>query len=255
MTTLTLSNISKLYPARAGADPLLAVDDVSFRVTQDEFCSILGSSGCGKTTLLKMIAGFEKPTQGEIHVGDSRVRGPDWRRTVVFQDYALFPWMTAERNIGFGLEMKGVPKRERDHIIKEHIELVGLQGFENVYPHQLSGGMKQRVAVARGLAVDPDVLLMDEPFAALDAQNRELMQNEMLRIWESERKMVVLVTHSIDEAIRLSDRIIVMTKGPGRIQEEIKVNAPRPRLEDDPEVMALKRRIRGLLEGNVTEAA
>jgi len=212
---------------------------------------VLGHSGCGKTTLLTMMAGFEQPSMGRILVDGKPVGKPTWQRSVVFQDYALFPWMTVHDNISFGLEMKGLPAVDREEIIRRHIELVGLNGFENRYPHQLSGGMKQRVSIARALAVDPKVLLMDEPFAALDAQNRALMQEEMGRILANadptQRKTMLLVTHSIDEAVLLSDRIIVLSRRPGRVKANIEVKLPRPRDEDSPDFAALKKKIRDLI--------
>jgi NitT/TauT family transport system ATP-binding protein len=212
---------------------------------------VLGHSGCGKTTLLTMMAGFEHPSMGRILVDGKPVGKPTWQRSVVFQDYALFPWMTVHDNISFGLEMKGLPAVDREEIIRRHIELVGLDGFENRYPHQLSGGMKQRVSIARALAVDPKVLLMDEPFAALDAQNRALMQEEMGRLLANAdpvlRKTMLLVTHSIDEAVLLSDRIIVLTRRPGRVKANIEVKLPRPRDEDSPDFAKLKKKIRDLI--------
>ena len=198
-----------------------------------------------------MLAGFEHPTTGAIRVDGKPVGAPAWQRTVVFQDYALFPWMTVEQNIAFGLEMKNVPAEARRDIVSRNVALVGLKGFERRYPHQLSGGMKQRVSIARALAVDPEVLLMDEPFAALDAQNRARMQEEMGRILADAdaavRKTMVLVTHSIEESILLSDHIVVLTRRPGRVKAEIRVDLPRPRSEDDPKFIALKRRIRDLI--------
>ena len=252
MSAVTISGVCKLFQGQGGRDePVLALHEVSFDVADQEFCSILGHSGCGKTTLLMMLAGFEAPTGGRILVDGQPVRRPTWRRSVVFQDYALFPWMTVEENIAFGLEMKRVPRAERRAIVRRNIELVGLQGFERRYPHQLSGGMKQRVSIARALAVDPEVLLMDEPFAALDAQNRSHMQEEMGRILASAdpqvRKTMVLVTHSIEEAILLSDRVVVLTRRPGRVKAELRVELPRPRHESDSGFLELKQRIRDLI--------
>jgi NitT/TauT family transport system ATP-binding protein len=252
MSRVTISGVSKVFPGHGGGDgEVVALQDASFDVADREFCSILGHSGCGKTTLLMMLAGFEQPTSGTIRVNGEPVGAPAWQRTVVFQDYALFPWMTVEENVGFGLEMKQVPEAARREIVARHIALVGLAGFERRYPHQLSGGMKQRVSIARALAVDPEVLLLDEPFAALDAQNRARMQEEMGRILASAdpaaRKTMVLVTHSIEEAILLSDHIVVLTRRPGRVKEEIRVTLPRPRDEADPAFIALKRRIRDLI--------
>lgn len=252
MGTVEIRSVGKSYPGNAARDAaVIALDDVSFEVKNHEFCSILGHSGCGKTSLLNILAGFESATQGEILVDGLQVAQPTWQRTVVFQDYALFPWLTVRKNIEFGLEMKKVAPKKRQEIIQDNIRLVGLSGFENHYPHQLSGGMKQRVSIARALAVDPNVLLMDEPFAALDAQNRALMQEEMGRLLATadpaQRKTMVLVTHSIEEAILLSDRIIMLTSRPGRVRANIEVSLPRPRNEEDPEFMALKNRLRNLL--------
>jgi NitT/TauT family transport system ATP-binding protein len=252
MSTVHIEHVSKVYPGHNAQDkPVVALDNVDFEVKNHEFCSLLGHSGCGKTSLLNILAGFEHATRGTIHVDDELVDNPTWHRTMVFQDYALFPWMTVRQNIEFGLEMKRVPASERKRIVQQNIELVGLKGFEDRYPHQLSGGMKQRVSIARALAVDPDVLLMDEPFAALDAQNRALMQEEMGRLLaESDpqkRKTMVLVTHSIEEAVILSDRIIVLTSRPGRVKANIEVKLPRPRNEDDHEFVELKARLRELL--------
>jgi NitT/TauT family transport system ATP-binding protein len=248
MSTVSIQNVTKVYPGHGDDEAVCALTNNNFDIEKDEFCSILGHSGCGKTTMLNLIAGFEIPTEGEVLLDGRPVAGPSWERSVIFQDYALFPWLTVRENVEFGLVMKRVPKDERNTTVREHIKLVGLEGFEGRLPHQLSGGMRQRVAVARALVVSPSVLLMDEPFAALDAQNRSLMQREMVRIWSSERKTVVLVTHSIDEAILLSDRIIVMTKRPGRVKENIVVDLPRPRDEDAAEVIALRKYIRRLIE-------
>lgn len=253
MSTVHVSHVCKVYPGHTGKDaPVLALDNVHFEVKNHEFCSLLGHSGCGKTSLLNILAGFEDATRGEILVDDKAVGDPTWQRTVVFQDYALFPWMTVQENIGFGLEMKKVPAGERKKIIQHHIELVGLKGFEDRYPHQLSGGMKQRVSIARALAVDPGVLLMDEPFAALDAQNRAQMQAEMGRLLANsdpqKRKTMVLVTHSIEEALILSDRIIVLTSRPGRVKANIEVNLPRPRNEESAEFIEMKAELRSLLQ-------
>jgi NitT/TauT family transport system ATP-binding protein len=251
MSTMVVANICKLYPGHSASDePVLALDDVSFHVENHEFCSILGHSGCGKTTLLTIMAGFEEPTSGEILVDDKPVGKPSWQRTVIFQDYALFPWMTVAQNIAFGPEMKKLPAAECAEIVAQNIRLVGLGGFEHRYPHQLSGGMKQRVSIARALAVSPKVLLMDEPFGALDAQNRARMQEEMGRLLAEQTmrdKTSVMVTHSIEESILLSDRIIVLTRRPGRVKANIKVDLPRPRDEADPRFIALKHEIRDLI--------
>jgi NitT/TauT family transport system ATP-binding protein len=254
---LDVRSVVKIYPGHgAGDDPVKALADVSFTVRENEFCSILGHSGCGKTTLLNIMAGFDAATLGEITLDGRPIGKPGWERAMIFQDYALFPWLTVLGNVGFGLDMKRVPAAEREAIAKRQIALVGLNGFEHRYPHQLSGGMRQRVAIARALAVDPSVLLMDEPFAALDAQNRSMLQDEMVRIFMEQRKTMVLVTHSIEEAIKLSDRIIVMTRRPGRVKADIEVRMSRPRAEEDPEFVALKARIRDLIhdEFDLSEA-
>ena len=260
MSAVSIQNISKIYPGHNATDaPVLALDDVSFNVADGEFCTIIGHSGCGKTTLLNMLAGFEQPTAGSIRVNGKAVGRPTWSRSMVFQDYALFPWLTVEQNISFGLEMKKIPLDERKAVIANQIRLVGLEGFEHRFPHQLSGGMKQRVSIARALSVDPEVLLMDEPFAALDAQNRALMQKEMGRLLAeanaASRKTMVLVTHSIEEAILLSDRIIVLSRRPGRVKEDMMVELPRPRNEDEPAFIALRHRLRDLINEEITVEA
>ncbi len=245
MGQLNAINVGKTFGSGAGSVRALA--GVTFEVSPNEFCAILGHSGCGKTTMLNMIAGFELPSVGAITLDGEPIGGPGWEKTVIFQDYALFPWMTVAENISFGLEMKKVSSPERAANVRHHIDLVGLDGFEDKYPHQLSGGMRQRVAIARALAVNPSVLLMDEPFAALDAQNRSYMQGELLKIWQREPKTVVLVTHSIEEAVALADRIIVLSRRPGTVKENMIVDLPRPRDEDDHKVLKLRRHIRDLL--------
>jgi NitT/TauT family transport system ATP-binding protein len=256
MSSVSIECVTKIYPGHSTKDqPVLALDDVSFEIADHEFCSIIGHSGCGKTTLLNMLAGFEHPTAGRIALDGKAAGKPTWTRAMVFQDYALFPWLTVEQNISFGLEMKKVGLAAREAVIAHQISLVGLQGFEKRFPHQLSGGMRQRVSIARALAVDPEVLLMDEPFAALDAQNRALMQREMGRLLAEAdlavRKTMVLVTHSIEEAILLSDRIVVLSSRPGRVKEVVNVDLPRPRDEDEPGFIALRRRLRTLINEEV----
>ena len=247
MGRLAVNGVSKIFGELDAPDSVVALADVTFEVPDNQFCSILGHSGCGKTTLLNIAAGFERATAGALTVDGAPVDLPGWRNTMIFQEYALFPWMSVFDNIVFGLEMKDVPRKEREDITRHYIALVGLEGFEAKLPYQLSGGMRQRVAIARALAVQPSLLLMDEPFAALDAQNRAFMQDELVRIWQREPKTVLLVTHSIDEAIKLSDCIAVMTSRPGRIKEFVKVELPRPRDEDDRSYIELKRRLRDLI--------
>ena len=214
MARLIVDNVSKVYPAlQKGQDDVLALRDVNFTVEDHEFCCLLGHSGCGKTTLLNIMAGFEAPTGGKITLDGTVIGPPHWSRTMVFQDYALFPWLTIERNIAFGLEVKGVPEAERARIVAEHVKLVGLSGFETRLPHQLSGGMKQRVSVARALVDDRDILLMDEPFGALDPVIRAKAQDDLLAIQKHFGTTIVLVTHDMEEAFHLADRIAVMDKG------------------------------------------
>jgi NitT/TauT family transport system ATP-binding protein len=253
MGRLTVRGLSKVYGESSVAGSVTALQNVSFEVPDNQFCSILGHSGCGKTTLLNIAAGFEKPTSGSVMVDGEPIRTPGWQNTMIFQDYALFPWANVADNIAFGLEMKNMPRHKRLDTTQYFIGLVGLKGFENKYPHQLSGGMRQRVAIARALAVRPQLLLMDEPFAALDAQNRTFMQDELVRIWQREPKTVMLVTHSIDEAIKLSDCIAVMTRRPGRVKEFIQVELPRPRDEDDAAYLKLKRKLRDLIHDEMEE--
>jgi NitT/TauT family transport system ATP-binding protein len=248
MPAVQVRGVSKVFDApRPDAPAIEALRDVSFEVAEGEFCCLLGHSGCGKTTLLNMLAGFDVPTNGDLLVAGHVVSGPGWDRTMVFQDYALFPWLTVERNVAFGLDMKDTPAVEKREIVERHLRLVGLTGFEKHLPHQLSGGMRQRVAIARALAVDPRVALFDEPFAALDAQNRALLQDELVRISQATRKTMLLITHSIEEAVKLSDRVIVMTSRPGRVKENVVIDLPKPRDENDPAVIAMKARIKRLI--------
>ncbi len=226
---LQLINVHKEFPAKkvkgskVPPSNFVAVDDVTLDVRAGEFLAIVGPSGCGKSTLLDLLAGLTTPTSGSISLNGNLITGPALDRGIVFQQYALFPWLTAKQNVEFGLEAKGVAPAERLETAQRFINLVGLAGFENHYPAELSGGMKQRVAIARSLAYDPDVLLMDEPFAALDAQTRETLQAELLKIWQQSGKTIIFITHSIDEAIYLGQRIAIMTSWPGRIKQIIEV--------------------------------
>ena len=203
------------------------LDNVSMEAREGEFVCLLGPSGCGKSTLLNILAGFLKPTAGEVLIDGELVQGPDPRRIFVFQERGVFPWLTVEGNVGFGLFNR--PRAEREQLIAKYIKLVGLQGFEKAYPMELSGGMKQRLEVARALAVNPDMLLLDEPFGALDSITRVLMRVELLRIWEAEKKTIIFVTHDIDESIQLADRVMVMSARPARIQRVVDIDIPHPR--------------------------
>jgi NitT/TauT family transport system ATP-binding protein len=206
-----------------------AVRNLNLNVKPGEFVTIVGPSGCGKSTLLDILAGLALPTEGDIFIDGKRAHGPGLDRGIVLQGYALFPWRTVRQNIEYGLEIKKMKKAERREISDHFIELVSLVGFENCFPYELSGGMRQRVAIARALAYDPEVLLMDEPFAAVDAQTRETLQDELLRIWEKTGKTIIFITHSIEEAVFLADRVAVMSSSPGTIQHIVRVDLPRPR--------------------------
>jgi len=206
-----------------------ALQHVDLEVAQGAFVVLLGASGCGKSTLLNLITGFDRPTAGRIIVNSREVTGVDPHCGMVFQQYALFPWMTVLENVGFGLKVKGMSRGQRNEIAQRFIEMVGLKGFEDKFPNALSGGMKQRVSIARVLANDPDVILLDEPFAALDAMTRQVLQDELLRIYEQSRKTIVFITHSIDEALLLSTRMLIMSARPGRIVTDIRNDLPMPR--------------------------
>jgi NitT/TauT family transport system ATP-binding protein len=228
MPHIEVRNVSLTYDTPAGQVP--GVAGVSFDIEPSEFLCIVGPSGCGKSTLLNMIAGFLRPSAGEIRIGGNAVTGHGLDRGVVFQDFAqLFPWRTALGNVAFGLEMKGVGKAEREAIALAQLKLVKLDKFERAYPHHLSGGMQQRVAIARALAYNPSVLLMDEPFAALDALTRDAMQRLLADVWRETRKTVVYVTHNVAEAVYLADRVVVMTSHPGTVKAELPIRLARPR--------------------------
>ncbi len=226
---IEISKCTKIYFSADGRSEVKALDNIDLTVHDKEFVALLGPSGCGKTTLMKIIAGLIPWTGGEVKINGKALNGPGPDRAVVFQDFALMPWADIKTNIGFGLELQGVSKEEREKKAKDLIDAVGLAGFEDSYPKHLSGGMQQRVGLARALAVNPETLLMDEPFGALDAQTRRLMQEDLLRLHEREPKTVLFVTHGMDEAIRLADRIVLMTARPGQIKETIDVPFGRPR--------------------------
>src|SRR5436190_3391370 len=228
MPHIEVRDVSLVYDTPAGR--VAGVDRASFDIEQSEFLCLVDPSGCGKSTLLNIIAGFLAPTGGEVRIGGEVVTGHSMDRGIVFQDFAqLFPWRTALGNVAFGLEMKGVPKAERERIALEQLQLVKLEKFAHAYPHHLSGGMQQRVAIARALAYNPSVLLMDEPFAALDALTRDDMQRLLEEVWRATRKTVVYVTHNVAEAVYLADRVLVMTPHPGMVKSEVRIALPRPR--------------------------
>ena len=229
MSDLVIRDLTKTYYDVYTGQHVTAIQEVSLEVREGEFVSIVGPSGCGKTTLLNIVAGFIPPTRGEVLLSERRVLGPGPDRGVVFQSFALFPWKTVLDNVGFGLKMRGVGKAERDRVAREHIALVGLVGSEGQYPHELSGGMQQRVGVARVLANHPDVMLMDEPFASVDAQTRMTLQEELTRIWEAKRPTILFVTHDVDEAVFLANRVVVLSARPARVREVVDVDLPRPR--------------------------
>jgi sulfonate transport system ATP-binding protein len=222
---VVIQQLRKEFPGDPG--PLLALDDINLTIHPGEFLCIVGGSGCGKTTLLRIVAGLERNFAGSVKLGEKNIAGPGLDRGLVFQEHRLFPWLTVEENVGFGLADYRPPERAAQ--VRRYINLVGLEGFEKSYPHQLSGGMGQRVAIARALASQPKVLLLDEPFGALDALTRIRMQQEVLRIWEAERTTMILVTHDIDEAVYLADRVVVMSPRPGTIKNILRVGLSRPR--------------------------
>ncbi|MCD6317584.1 ABC transporter ATP-binding protein [Candidatus Aerophobetes bacterium] len=230
------------------------LENINFEISLNEFVSIIGPSGCGKTTLLRIIAGFLKPTKGEVICDGTTVKGPSPSRVVVFQKDAVFPWMSVRQNVEFGLLAKGVSQEERTRISNYFIELVGLKGFEDNLPKTLSGGMRKRVDLARAYAAGPEILLMDEPFGSLDAQTKSKMQEELLKIWEREKRTILFITHDISEALYLSDRVIVLTSRPGKTKKIIKVSLPRPRkneLKFTPEFAELEREVWDLIQEKI----
>ena len=243
---LRIENVSRVFPGVRGGAATRALEPTDLAVAENDFITVLGPSGCGKSTLLRIVAGLDRPSGGRVLLSGREITGPGADRGMVFQSYTLFPWLTIAENIAYGLREKGVPKSQRRDIVASYTEKVGLRGFENHYPKQLSGGMQQRTAIARALANDPAILLLDEPFGALDNQTRALMQELLLGIWERERKTVLFVTHDIEEAIFLASRVLVMTARPGRIKAEVPVDLPHPRdyrMKTSPEFSALKARL------------
>jgi len=241
MALLAIRGVSKKFLSEG--KEMLTLKDIDLDIEENEFICFIGPSGCGKTTLLRIIAGLEEATRGTVYLDGMPIGGPGPERGMVFQEYSLFPWRTVMDNIVFGLELRGVPEAERLAQGRQYLKMVGLERFESRYPHELSGGMKQRVAIARALVNHPRALLMDEPFGALDAQTRNTMQSELLRIWQEEKQTVVFVTHSVDEAIYLADRIVIMSARPGRIKDIIKIDLPRPRNRTSPDVNLIRDRI------------
>ena len=239
------NGVGKIYPGKT--EPVEALHGIDFTCNEGDFVCLLGRSGCGKSTLLQLMAGLETPTAGQIAVAGKELDGPSPAASIVFQDHGLFPWMTVQKNVEFNMKARGTPAGERAATARRFLEMTGLAGFEGRYPHELSGGMRQRVGIARALTTGPKALLMDEPFGALDAQTRGKLQDELLQIWETQRTTVLFVTHSIDEALLLADRILVFTPRPGRIAADIRVDLPRPRAPESEPFAALARELRGLI--------
>jgi len=246
VSKLVVDGVGRIFPGIGGGAPTVALQPTSLSVADNDFITILGPSGCGKSTLLRIVAGLDRPTSGRVLLDGAPVAGPGPDRGMVFQSYTLFPWLTVKENICFGLREKGIALSHQEEIARHYIERVGLRGFEGHYPKMLSGGMQQRTAIARALANDPKILLLDEPFGALDNQTRALMQELLLGIWESDRKTVLFVTHDIEEAIFMAGRVVVMTARPGRIKSDVAVELPHPRhytLKTAPEFSTLKARL------------
>ncbi|MFB6117526.1 ABC transporter ATP-binding protein [Halosegnis sp.] len=242
---VTVAGVSKTYDGDEG--PVRALADVAFDVHDGEFVCIVGPSGCGKTTLFRIIGGLERATGGEVLLSGEPVTGPSPDLGIVFQEYHLFPWRTVRGNVGFGLEQAGLDRERRRERVDEMLELVGLEGSGDTYPSRLSGGMKQRVALARALAVDPELLLMDEPFGSVDAQTRARLHGELLDVWAETGKTVLFVTHDVEEAVKLADRIVVMSPAPGTVREVVDVDLPRPRDRTDPAFAEYQERVLSLI--------
>ena len=259
MSKLKIEAVSRTFPpSRKGAEPTRALEPTTLTVEDNDFITILGPSGCGKSTLLRIVAGLDKATSGQVLLDGAPVAGPGPDRGMVFQSYTLFPWLTIAQNIAFGLRERGMGEAERLNIAREWCQRVGLKGFEQHYPKQLSGGMQQRTAIARVLANNPKIMLLDEPFGALDNQTRALMQETLLEIWERERKTVMFVTHDIEESIFLASRVVVMSARPGRIKADIRVDLPYPRhytVKTSPEFSELKAQLTELIRSEAQIAA
>ncbi|MEN4006572.1 MAG: ABC transporter ATP-binding protein [Methanobacteriaceae archaeon] len=249
MSKIIMKNVSKRFVSKEKT--IKALDTINLEVEEGEFLCIVGPSGCGKTTLLRIIAGLDKPTTGEISIDGRVVEGPGYDRGFVFQQYSLFPWRSVIENVAFGLEMKGISEDKRYEIAEEYLKLVGLERFKDCPPYELSGGMKQRVAIVRALANDPEVLLMDEPFAALDIQTRNLLQRELLKIWKDTKKTIVFITHNVDEAVFLGDRIVVMSARPGKIINVFEVDIERIRNRVGKDFLKIRGKILDILEKEI----
>lgn len=250
---VSIRGVSKQFQLQG--QTIHALENANLTIKKGEFVTLIGASGCGKSTLLRIIAGFETPTSGEALMWGKPIAGPDPGRGMVFQDYALFPWLSVKDNIAFGPKSRGVPKPAIKATVERFVEMVGLQRFANAYPHQLSGGMRQRVAIARVLANDAEVVLMDEPFGALDAMTRERLQEELLEIWAATKLTVVFVTHAIEEAILLADRVVVMTPGPGRIESDNRLGLSRPRDVSAPDFNDIRREMSAKLHSHHAKKA
>jgi NitT/TauT family transport system ATP-binding protein len=258
VSKVAIEGVGRIFPGVRGGAPTEALQPVTLSVADNDFITILGPSGCGKSTLLRMVAGLDTPTTGRVLLDGAPVTGPGADRGMVFQSYTLFPWLTVQENICFGLREKDAPKARQDEIVAHYVAKVGLAGFERHYPKMLSGGMQQRTAIARALANEPKILLLDEPFGALDNQTRGLMQELLLAIWEAEQKTVLFVTHDIEEAIFMASRVVVMTARPGRIKADVPVPLPHPRhytLKTSPEFSALKARLTDEIRVEVLKVA
>ena len=245
---ITLEHVEKEFVKVKEGGTFKVVEDLNVQVRENEFLVLFGPGQCGKTTILNMIAGFEEPDAGSICMYGNEIQGPDPSRGMVFQNLAIFPWLTVMGNVEYGPRMKGIDKKTRREKAQHYIDLVGLQGFENHYPIQISGGMKQRVGIARAYCNEPDVILMDEPFGALDAQTRYLMQDEIVRIWQAEKRTVIFVTNNIEEAVYVADRIVVIRNCPTSVKAEYEIGLPRPRSYIDPEFLKLRREINEVVD-------
>ncbi len=249
---ISIRGVTKRFAA--GDGEVEALGRIDLAIDEGQLVCLIGASGCGKSTLLRIVAGFEEPTTGDVSVAGKPITGPGSDRGMVFQDYALFPWMTVRQNIGFGPRQRELPRREVEAVADEYVKLVGLEHAASRYPNQLSGGMKQRVAIARVLANNASTLLMDEPFGALDALTREQLQHELLQIWARTRVTILFVTHSVEEAALLADRVLVMSAGPGRIENDITIDLPRPRDVSSPEFNAVRRDLARRLTSHIAPA-